>query len=422
MFEPWNDAVGLGPAGLEVTALLYPELPSLAAEVVEEIRDQIPEYAAPLKGALCEPVRARIEKGLHQLLTRFIAGSPIESQSSEFYRALGRGEFLESRSLDSLQAAYRISARVTWRRFARIGHEADIASDLMYLLADSVFTFSDEMTALSVGAFTELSVQTAGTLEHARQQLLRRLLTEPAHSLRTRLAELSLKARWPLPETVTCVAISEDYDAPHVISPALDPDILADLKRSDPCLLVPGFPSPARFHSLHREFTGVAFALGATVPLEETARSLAMARQALTLRSQGLLSGEHLRCEDHLATMYLLSDDLCLQVLRRRALAPFAALNAKQRDRLCETLLVWIDSGNSVVKAAARLHVHPQTVRNRMRQLGDLFPGLLDDPDWRFEIQLALRSRRLTFRRRRPKQRKHLHRRQQPTATAQAVR
>ena len=44
---------------------------------------------------------------------------------------------------------------------------------------------------------------------------------------------------------------------------------------------------------------------------------------------------------------------------------------------------------------AQRIHVHPQTVRYRLRQIQELFGDQLRDPDRRFELQLALRIRTL---------------------------
>jgi PucR C-terminal helix-turn-helix domain len=398
MPEPRHEALDPSPAAIDIAALLYPELPGLAVEIVNQIRDQIPEYALPLEEASSESIRIGIEEGLHQLLAHFIIGAPIEDRNAEFYRRLGRGEFRENRSLDALQAAYRISARVTWRRFAHVGHKAGVSPRMMYLLADNVFALTEEMAALSVGAFTELRDRTTSASEHTRQRLLHLLLTEPAQAIRTRLADLSLAAQWPLPDSVACVAIGEEYNARPMISPALDPDILADLQRPDPYLLIPHVPSPARFHNLRRAFKGVQFALGPTVPLEDAAHSLALARQTLTLKSQGVLSGEdHIRSEDHLAAMHLLRDDAVMRVLYRRALAPFSELKKEQRDRLCETLLAWISTGGSVTEVAALLRIHPQTVRYRMRRIEEIFPDRLNDPDWRFEMQLALRARQLTL-------------------------
>lgn len=421
MHESRPEALDPSPAAIDIAALLYPALPALAAEIVDRIRDQIPEYAVPLAGASGDPIRADIEEGLHQLLANFIIGAPIENQNAEFYRRLGRGEFRESRSLDALQAAYRIGARVTWQRFAQVGHKASVSPRMMYLLADNVFAFIEEMATLSVSAFNELRERTTSDFELTRQRLLRLLLTEPAQAARTHLSDLSVRAQWPLPDNVACVAISEDYDARQMISPALDPDILADLDRPDPCLLIPHVPSSARFLNLCRAFKGVQFALGPTVPLEDAAHSLAVARQTLALKSRGILPDEeHVRSEDHLATMHLLRDDAVMRVLYRRALAPFSELKKEQRDRLCETLLAWISTGGSVVEVATLLRIHPQTVRYRMRRLEEIFPGRLNDLDWRFEMQLALRARQLTLHCRRRKHKSSGRQRRNTTASRPA--
>jgi DNA-binding PucR family transcriptional regulator len=67
----------------------------------------------------------------------------------------------------------------------------------------------------------------------------------------------------------------------------------------------------------------------------------------------------------------------------------------KAQRRLGETLLAWLEQGSSAPAAARVLHTHPQTVRYRLGQLRDLLGDALDDPDARFEIQLALRGERL---------------------------
>ena len=49
-------------------------------------------------------------------------------------------------------------------------------------------------------------------------------------------------------------------------------------------------------------------------------------------------------------------------------------------------------------RVALTLHIHPQTVGYRLGQLRTLFGADLDDPDIRFELELTLRARRLTWR------------------------
>ena len=44
---------------------------------------------------------------------------------------------------------------------------------------------------------------------------------------------------------------------------------------------------------------------------------------------------------------------------------------------------------------ARALHLHPQTIRYRLTRLRGLFGDSLTDADDRFELELALRSRRV---------------------------
>jgi DNA-binding CsgD family transcriptional regulator len=102
------------------------------------------------------------------------------------------------------------------------------------------------------------------------------------------------------------------------------------------------------------------------------------------------------RCDQHLSTLLILADEDLAAVLRGRRLAPLARLRPGQRDRIAETLLAWLQLGENAAEVAQRLHVHPQTVRYRMRQIHELFGDQLRDPDRRFELQLALRIRTLS--------------------------
>jgi DNA-binding PucR family transcriptional regulator len=74
------------------------------------------------------------------------------------------------------------------------------------------------------------------------------------------------------------------------------------------------------------------------------------------------------------------------------ALAPLDGETVGSRDRLTETLAAWLRHRGRTEAVAAALHVHPQTVRYRMGRLRELYGDRLDDPDARFELELALRS------------------------------
>jgi DNA-binding PucR family transcriptional regulator len=79
--------------------------------------------------------------------------------------------------------------------------------------------------------------------------------------------------------------------------------------------------------------------------------------------------------------------------LAARRLAPLDDLRPGPRARLTETLRAWLDDPGQVQRVAARLHVHPQTVRYRLAQLRELLGDDLDDAEARFELALSLRAR-----------------------------
>ena len=77
------------------------------------------------------------------------------------------------------------------------------------------------------------------------------------------------------------------------------------------------------------------------------------------------------------------------------ALAPLASETELSRERLGSTLDAWLRHRGRTEAVAKALHVHPQTVRYRLARLRELFGSRLDDPDGRFELELALRARRI---------------------------
>jgi DNA-binding PucR family transcriptional regulator len=91
--------------------------------------------------------------------------------------------------------------------------------------------------------------------------------------------------------------------------------------------------------------------------------------------------------------MTLLGDAELAAALMRRALAPLDGLPAAERERLLDTLAVWLDHQRHTPRIAAQLHVHPQTVRYRMAKVHELLGDALDTPAGRFELGLALRIR-----------------------------
>jgi|SRR5437868_4087031 len=217
------------------------------------------------------------------------------------------------------------------------------------------------------------------------------------------VAELARAADWRLPKTVAAVALDgpgRPALSPDVLyhRPILSPDVLYGLSLPIPCLLVPDPNGPGRAQLITSGLQGWRSAIGPALPLAEAATSLRWASEALALSRRGILPGGAgpIRCADHLATLLLFKDELLVATLTEVRLAPLAHLRPSQQDRLAETLLAWLRHGQSAGEVAAHLHIHPQTVRYRLRQLDELYGDQLADPDVRFELEIVLRARRAT--------------------------
>src|SRR6478609_2508705 len=113
--EPWRRL----PAA--VADLIEPELGAVTEEILETIAREVPEYERQLEGKFGRGIRRGVGEALSQFVALIRDPDAGRELGREVYVALGRGELRQGRTLDSLQAAYRVGARVAWRRLARAG-------------------------------------------------------------------------------------------------------------------------------------------------------------------------------------------------------------------------------------------------------------------------------------------------------------
>jgi DNA-binding PucR family transcriptional regulator len=77
-------------------------------------------------------------------------------------------------------------------------------------------------------------------------------------------------------------------------------------------------------------------------------------------------------------------------------LGPLLDYDARRGSELVKTLQAFFDAGSSPRHAAAALHVHVNTVSQRLERIGSLLGPNWQRPDDALELQLALRLRRLS--------------------------
>jgi hypothetical protein len=373
--------------------VLRPEFAAVAAEIVDEIRAKIPNYARPIDGPYGKSIRSGVQHALTLFIDQIANPDASAQKCYEVHHKLGQNEMREGRSLDDLQAAYRIGARVAWRRVMRLGKRNGLSSVVMSQLADSVFAYMDKLASVALDGYLEAKATSAGALETWRRRLLGMILQSPPAPAAA-IAELAQLISWTVPEKVSPIAVHPLPGTGHnQRKPTLDGDVLADLDGIEPRLLVPGEVTDGRLAAIRAALPQCRLAVGPCVRLDSAAYALRWARKALTLAQQGVLPDRQvIRCEQYLSTVLVHSDDRLLTTLRERLLTPLRGLTVKQRERMLETLRAWLDVQGSVPDMATLLDVHPQTVRYRMRQLEQSLGHLLHDPHQRFELELVLRA------------------------------
>jgi len=360
-------------------------------EMIEVIGQAMPEYASPQR----PDDQRRLADAVTGAVAQFIAhvthpGRSTQTVTAQF-RAIGSAAAREGRTLDAPQNALRLGARVAWHWLC----EADAGLDLRELsrVGEAIFAYLDELAAACAQGYAEARVEPAGERQRRCRRLLGMILSDPPPGTEL-LAAVARAAGWMLPARVAVAAVGEWRPQDALVLP---PDVLADLTRPDPCLLLPDPDGPGRQAAIDRALGGRPAAIGPAVPLARAAMSLRWARHALALARAGVIQARGpVRCDQHLSTLLILADEDLAGALRSSRLAPLARLRPGQRDRIAETLLAWLQSGENAAEVAQRIHVHPQTVRYRLRQIHELFGDQLRDPDRRFELQLALRLRQLT--------------------------
>ncbi|CAM5551289.1 hypothetical protein GCM10010220_26050 [Streptomyces parvulus] len=380
----------LDPLPKKFAAFMRPLLPGLLNEIRIEVTRSYPVYGRLLNG----PDGDAIRQGVEQALTAFVDRVDNPGSSSELrdelLRRFGRVEAYEGRDLEVLQGAYRLGARIALRRAKTLGRQYSLSPALILAFADALFAYVEELEAITREGYAEVRERAASEESALRRQLLHFLLTASPLP-RTTISELCKAAAWELPRS--CFLVALHHPAPEHLQTALDRDVLTDLDIPQPHLLVPGDPTPARLDMLRTALAGTRAALGLTVPIAQAADSVRWARRVLQLVDDDVIPDEPLvRCEDHLTTLWLLSDAALVDHIAARELAPLDELPARRRDRLVETLRVHVSTRAPAEQVGEVLGVHAQTVRYRLRTLDAYLGDRLADPDHRFAIEVALRS------------------------------
>ena len=145
--------------------VLRPLLPGVAGEIIEAVAG-VPAYAAPAGGRLRRGDARRGPGGAEPPAGRDRGGGAGRAAPTSTGARPGRDAGRAQPG--SLLSAYRVGARVAWRRFAALGGAAGLEPDTLYLLAESIFAYIDVLSSESAEGYALEQSAAAGEARAAR--------------------------------------------------------------------------------------------------------------------------------------------------------------------------------------------------------------------------------------------------------------
>src|SRR5712672_918232 len=130
--EPWHALRS------ELADAIEHELPKATEEILATIAREVPEYARPLEGAFGVAMGTGVSEALRQFVALIRDPEAGRDPGRDVYVGLGRAELREGRTLDALQSAYRVGARVAWRRVSAAARRAGASPEQLGLLAEAI--------------------------------------------------------------------------------------------------------------------------------------------------------------------------------------------------------------------------------------------------------------------------------------------
>lgn len=386
--RPWSALdPTLGP-------LLMPVLPKTIAAAIDAIEAEVPGYRGSMAGPMGPVLLRGVETAFRRLLD--LLGSDevaLDARAAEVYRRIGAGERAAGRTLEALLGAYRTGARVAWEQMSAAATAGGIETDDLVSLAEAIFVYIDELSAVTVAGYVSEQAAQAGYRDVVRRRLAEALVDGLAATDLEAVRRLADEAGWVFPSKLAVAVVPGAAGSGRPL-PAAPADVLVLERGAEVIAVVPDPSGPGRRAALVASAPTTGVYVGTVRGPSEAAVSLAHARRLHRLVIEGVVAAEPVVvANDHLAEMVVAADPALLAELAERILRPLDSLPLERRRTLEETLSVWLGHDGDRSAVAAALVVHPQTVSYRMAQLRAELGDSLANPRDRLALRLALLGR-----------------------------
>jgi hypothetical protein len=351
---------------------------ALVDGIVARIRDELPDFRRLPASTLAQAVRGNVARAL-AALAELRPPTPAELEGAA---AVGRERAEQGLSVDGVLHAYRISISAVWTRFGELARERGVDVTSVLAFSETLWLWGDAVMEVVGAAHREVELELAREEQQLRDAFVLAVLlgTIDAAELSRESAGFGLdpereyvafRAR-ALPGAQARRVVPDGDDR---LVTALDHDLVG-LAVARPWAVpgtVVGVGPPGRLAGLP-----VAFALAGCA-----------LQTALAFGQEGVFSLADLGIRPA-----VLADEALGEVLCARHLEPLASLG-RFGGELEATLRAFVDHDLHVEDTARALHVHPNTLRHRLRRYEQATGASLRRQADLVELWWALERRRL---------------------------
>ncbi|WP_095938202.1 PucR family transcriptional regulator [Streptomyces sp. Tue6028] len=365
--------------------------PRVVEAVVAAVHAQVPVYAA-LDDSRLPEVRAIAAWGVDRLLHLWVTDGALEPADLRRFRGIAAARAADGRPVQAVLRAYRVAATVLTDEIAARapGLAAADAFALARMLLTALDTLSEEMAT----AYAVTSEDLAGDRDRALRLLLDDLIAG-RHASAGALTDRSARLGVQLPEPY-CLLVAETQEpgGPDLSYEAAT-ELLDELGGTGTSLsTIRGSRAVLMFSAAAVGRAGALLARRAWRGCAVTGEGLDRVAVAHRLAADALdTAPAHAHRPGGLLT------DADAQVLALLAGHPAAApdhiarlvlgpLTDPDQRHLLEALTAYIDAG-SASAAARALHLHPQSLRYRLRRIRELTARDPRDPWHRLTLDVA---------------------------------
>lgn len=365
------------------------EVRTVAEQVTTQVRVAVPELDAPGDGRLRQLVFTAIHSAMHlfvdEALGREVSYTPVE----DMFRKVGYRVAVRGRDQELVDQGMAVAVAALSNELGARAAENELSAGALNAINEAVAAFVGHLTAqISIGYRAGAEARSTDT-GLARARLITALLSGGSDDEVETQAAI---AGWEVPDSVTVIAV--EVEAGRPLGPdALGPEALTRPGREPQPVVCATTDADDVVAAIKAAAPQSRIAVCWPVPRADTPVAWTWANRALELvRAKVIPARPVIECVRFRTEIWLHAEPVLRRQLAQELLQPLFSETENSREILSETLLVWLETRDSAPAIAARLGVHPQTVRYRWKRINELFGDSLHDPDFVIQLTLLLKA------------------------------